>query len=109
MKQAVISFRVIGDSGPLTVYWSDGPFGDAVESKEGNGVVWLSAKGELLGAEFDDVRKHNDHQTLTAPGGYMIEIDVKNGTVKYEVKRQHARRLPLQKPKSVRQKATHTR
>ena len=72
-------------------------------------MVWLSAKGELLGAEFDNVRKQNDHQTLTAPGGNMIVIDVKNGTVKYEVKRQHSSRLPLQKPKSVRQKATHSR
>lgn len=85
MKLPSISFRVIGNSGPLSITWSDGPFGNAIESKQGNGVVWLSSNGELLAVEFDDVQKDTDHQKLTAPDGTVIELMIKNNKVNFEI------------------------
>ena len=85
MKSPSISYRVIGNSGPLSLTLSEGPFGNAVESKQGNGVVWLSSIGELLAVEFDDVQKDNDYQKLTAPDGTVIELTVKKSKVSYEV------------------------
>ena len=103
----IISFRVIGSSGPLSIYWSEGPFGNAIESKEGNGVVWLSAKGELLGAEFDDIKKDNDHQRISIPDGTVIEVEITNGIVKFITKNTRTANVQAQRKKPVRQKTTH--
>jgi len=81
MKNPKISFRVIGDSGPLSIYWYPGPYGDAIESIDENGVYWLSQTGVLLGVEFDDVDEKSDHQILELPDGTKIEVDVKKGKV----------------------------
>lgn len=57
MKKEKISFRVIGDSGPLMISWYDGPKGNAVEAKNEIGVRFFSSTGELLAVEFDDVKE----------------------------------------------------
>ena len=85
MKTQEIFFRPIGKSGPLSVYWYPGPYGDAVECKKGNGVAWLSPSGELLGVEFDDVNKESDHQILILQDGSKIEVFTKNNRVKVNV------------------------
>ncbi len=38
MKKLDISFRHFSGSGPLSIYWHDGPYGDAIEAKRGEGV-----------------------------------------------------------------------
>ena len=63
-KRPYISFRHFSGSGPLSAYWHDGPFGDAVEAVAGRGVAWLAPNGELLGVEFDDVAYASDNQSL---------------------------------------------
>ena len=93
MKSPTISFRVIGNSGLLSVSWSEGPFGNAVECKNGKGVVWLSSTGELLAVEFDDVQKDNDCQKLTAPDGTVIELTVKNNKVNFEIFKKQSNKL----------------
>lgn len=82
MKKPEVFFRPIGQSGPLSLYWHSGPYGNAVECKEGTGVAWLSPSGELLGVEFDDVNKETDHQILIPSEGPKIEIFVTDGIVK---------------------------
>lgn len=64
MKKLNISFRHFDGSGPVSIYWHDGPYGDAVEANKGVGVGWFSASHDLLGVEFDDVEYKKDHQTL---------------------------------------------
>ena len=81
MKKPSVNFRPIGNSGPLTVYWQEGPYGNAIECKEGKGVAWLSHSGELLGVEFDDVKHEEDHQIIKTPAGDKIEIVVTKGNV----------------------------
>src|SRR6059058_5040750 len=69
MRKPRISFRHFSGSGPLSIYWHDGPYGDAVEAVKGRGVAWLAPNGELLGVEFDDVARAADAQTLELPNG----------------------------------------
>ena len=82
MKKPEISFRVFDASGPLSIYWTDGPYGDAIDSASGRGVAWISPSGDTLGVEFDDVSKAKDHQELTLPNGETVVIDVVKGKVK---------------------------
>lgn len=85
MKKAKVSFRVIGDSGPLSISWFQGPKGDAVEAKNEIGVGFFSHDGELLAVEFDDVCEQKDHQVLKFDC-YTIEVKVEYGQVSYDVK-----------------------
>jgi hypothetical protein len=78
-KKPRISFRHFAGSGPLSVYWHDGPFGDAVEASKGRGVAWLAPNGELLGVEFDDVAHTADDQTLELPNGDTVTVRVTRG------------------------------
>ena len=82
MKKREISFRVFDGSGPLSIYWTDGPYGDAVESTSGKWVAWISPSGDTLGVEFDDVNAAKDHQELTLTNGEMVAVDVTKGKVK---------------------------
>ena len=82
MKKPEINFRVIGDSGPLSIYWYNGPYGDAIESMDGNGVGWFSPLQDLLGVEFDDVKNIKDQQELSFENGISIKIEVNNSIVK---------------------------
>ncbi len=85
-KKPRVSFRHFSGSGPLTVYWHDGPFGDAVEAKAGRGVGWFAPNGELLGVEFDDVAHASDQQTLDLPNGDIVTVRVARGKVIVTVK-----------------------
>jgi len=82
VKKPEIHFRPIGQSGPLSLYWHSGPYGDAVECIKGKGVAWVSSTGDLLGVEFDDVDKVSDHQFLLAPQGTKVEVWIENEKVK---------------------------
>ena len=84
MKKDKVSFRVIGESGPLSISWYAGPKGDAVEAKNQIGVGFFSPNGELLGVEFDDVSEKKDHQALVFDH-YRVEVTTKNGKVSYKV------------------------
>lgn len=81
-----IHFDSFGGSGPLGVYWYDGPYGLAKECLEGDGVVFLSPNGELLGAIFDDVEESKDDQILISPLGHQIHVIVTNKKVDVELK-----------------------
>jgi|GEM_PF-1855704 len=72
----------MGLPGPLSIYWTDGPYGDAIESTSGRGVAWISPSGDTLGVEFDDVSEAKDHQELMLPNGERIAIDILKGKVK---------------------------
>ena len=81
MRKPRISFRHFSGSGPLSIYWHDGPYGDAVEAVKGRGVAWLAPNGELLGVEFDDVASPADAQTLELPNGDVVTVRVTRGNV----------------------------
>jgi hypothetical protein len=85
MKKPEVSFRSHSGSGPLSIYWSPGPYGDAIESLSGNGVSWHSPNGELLGVEFDDVLEINDSQSLTLKNGTKVNVKVNKGKVTFEL------------------------
>ncbi|MBI1814092.1 MAG: hypothetical protein HYR72_03875 [Deltaproteobacteria bacterium] len=87
MKKPSISFRHFEGSGPLSVYWYPGPYGDAVDARSGAGVGWFAPNGELLGVEFDDVTVEHDHQTLPFANGESVEIEVSRGKVSVRRKR----------------------
>jgi len=89
MKKPKIAFRHFSGSGPLSIYWHDGPYGDAVEARSGRGVAWLTPNGELLGVEFDDVAWARDEQTLALPNGEVVALRVVRG--KASVQRKHPR------------------
>ncbi len=85
-----MSFRHFAGSGPLSVYWFEGPYGDAVEATKGRGVAWLAPNGQLLGVEFDDVAWSADEQALVLPNGDSVSINVRRGRV--TVRAKHAPR-----------------
>ncbi|NBU21533.1 hypothetical protein EBS43_09045 [bacterium] len=85
MKKGKVSFRVIGDSGPLSISWFQGPKGNAVEAKNEIGVGFFSESGELLAVEFDDVEERKDHQVLEFDR-YQVEVTVEQGSVRFGVK-----------------------
>jgi hypothetical protein len=82
MKKGKVFFHPIDGSGPLTISWSSGPKGDAVEAKRGSGVGFFSEKGDLLCVIFDEVQSENDHQILEFDRNH-IEITIKNGRATY--------------------------
>ena len=84
MKKGTVFFHPIEGSGPLTISWSSGPKGDAIESKKGSGVGFFSETGALLCVIFDDVLSKNDHQTLEFDHA-IIEVSVIEGLVTYVV------------------------
>lgn len=83
MKQGEVFFHPMEGSGQLSISWSSGPKGAAVEAKKGNGVGFFSNKGDLLSVLFDDVTAAEDHQVLEFKK-YKIEISVKHGIVKHK-------------------------
>lgn len=100
MSKPKISFRVIGESGPLSITWSPGPLGDAIEDKNGIGVGFFSPTKELLSVEFDDVNSKNDHQLLEFDR-FKIEISVKGGKVSHTlIEFDSPKRYPKSKKKS---------
>jgi hypothetical protein len=81
MKKPRVSFRHFSGSGPVSVYWHDGPYGDAIEATKGRGVAWLASNGQLLGVEFDDVEWTSDAQTLHLSNGDTVSLHVRRGKV----------------------------
>jgi hypothetical protein len=92
MSKPTISFRHFGGSGPLSVYWHPGPYGDAVEASRGSGVGWFTPTGEVLGAEFDDVTYEQDEQCLGFANGVVVRLHVRRG--KARVRLEGRRRKP---------------
>ena len=87
MKKPTIVYRHFSGSGPLSIYWHDGPYGDAVEARSGRGVGWLAPNGELLGVEFDDVAWGRDTQSLELVNGDIVEVRVARGKVSAQRRR----------------------
>ena len=79
-RKPKVFFHPIEGSAPLSISWYPGPYGDARESKEGNGVYFSSPYGELLAVQFDDVNEERDAQTLTAKSA-RVSIAFKAGKV----------------------------
>jgi hypothetical protein len=86
MRKPNVSFRHFAGSGPLSIYWYDGPYGNAVEASDGKGVAWLAQNRQLLGVEFDDVRWEADSQTLKVPNGDVVSVRVRRGRVTVHLK-----------------------
>lgn len=84
MKKETIFFHPIEGAGSLTISWTTGPKGDAVEARKGDGVGFFSDSGELLCVIFDEVQASQDHQTLEF-NRYRVELIVKNGKVTHSV------------------------
>ena len=92
MRKPAISFRLFAGSGPLSVYWHEGPYGDAVEARRGSGVGWFAPNGELLGVEFDEVADAADEQTMEFSGGAIVRVLVVKGKVKVQLDTTRRRR-----------------
>jgi len=101
MKKNKVSFRVIGDSGPLSISWFDGPKGDAVEAKNGIGVGFFSTTGELLMVEFDDVDEDKDQQHLEFDR-HRVDVSVNKGKVSFSMEELDQKKKPQ---KSIKKKA----
>ncbi len=84
-------FHPIDGSGSLTISWSSGPKGDAVEVKKGAGVGLFSEKGDPLCVIFDEVQSDNDHQILEFKS-YCIEINIKDSRVIQQVTHKETQR-----------------
>lgn len=84
MRKGKIFFHPIEGSGALTISWTSGPKGDAVEAKKGSGVGFFSDSGVLLSVIFDEVQSSQDRQSLEFKR-YRVEIVVKNGKVTHSV------------------------
>lgn len=98
MKNGRLSFRVIGDSGPLSISWFRGPKGDAVESKNALGVGFFSLEGQLLGVEFDDVNEVKDQQVLEFDH-YRVSVTVDRGKVSFTVSPCKTKEKPIRTAK----------
>jgi hypothetical protein len=86
MKKPRIVFRHFSGSGPLSIYWHEGPYGDAIEVTKGRGVAWLAPNGELLGVEFDDVAWGADEQSIALPNGDVVGVRVVRGKITVRLK-----------------------
>lgn len=84
MKKGKIFFHLIDGSASLTISWSLGPKGDAVEAKNGEGVGFFSDTGDLLCVIFDEVQADQDQQTLKFDR-YFVKVTVKDGKVTHDV------------------------
>ena len=80
MKKGKVFFHPIEGSGSLTISWSRGPKGDAIEAKRGSGVGFFSDSGELLCVIFDEVQASEDRQSLEF-GHCCVEVTIKNEQV----------------------------
>ncbi len=101
MKKGKVFFHPIDGSASLTISWSTGPKGDAVEAKKGAGVGFFSDKGDLLCVIFDEVQSDDDRQTLEFSRD-LVEITVKDGRVRYTL----TERKTIQKKKRVKRRQT---
>ncbi|MBS0629285.1 MAG: hypothetical protein JSS30_03565 [Verrucomicrobia bacterium] len=89
MKKGKVFFHPIDGSGALTISWSSGPKGDAIEARKGSGVGFFSPNGDLLCVIFDEVEEHRDHQVLEFAND-CIEIHVDKGKVEFNITQRKA-------------------
>lgn len=82
MRKGTVFFHPIEGSGSLTISWTSGPKGDAVEAKKGSGVGFFSDSGALLSVIFDEVLASQDRQILEF-NRYRVELIVKDGKITY--------------------------
>jgi hypothetical protein len=103
MRNGKVFFNPIEGSAPLSISWSTGPKGDAVEANNESGVGFFSEKGDLLAVIFDDVeeKKIIKFWSLTAIGWKFQSIAVKSLT--------HSRLSVLQKKYGLRKRKLKTR
>ncbi len=99
-----VFFRPIEGSGSLTISWTSGPKGDAVEARKGSGVGFFSDSGELLCVIFDEIQASEDQQALEFRG-YRVELIVKKGKVTYSVTETKSKSLNRKKRVKRRQPA----
>ena len=85
MRKPTISFRHFGGSGPLSVYWHPGPYGDELEASRGSGVGWFTPTGEVLGVEFDDVAYEQDEQYLEFANGVVVRLHLRRGKTRVQL------------------------
>ena len=104
MKKGTVFFHPIEGSGSLTISWTSGPKGDAVEAKKGSGVGFFSDSGELLCVIFDEIQASQDHQTLEF-NRYRVELLVKNGKVTHSATETKSKSLTRKKQAKRRQPA----
>jgi hypothetical protein len=84
MRRGAVFFHPIEGAGSLTISWTAGPKGDAIEAQNGAGVGFFSDAGELLCVIFDEVQTPEDRQTLEFPL-HRVELIVRKGKVAYSV------------------------
>ena len=96
MKKGKIFFHPIEGSAALTISWTSGAKGDAIEAVNGSGVGFFSDAGDLLCVIFDEVSSSQDEQSLEFDQ-YLIEICVKNCKVTYTVSTPKPKALPPKK------------
>jgi hypothetical protein len=102
MRKGTVFFHPIEGSGSLTISWTSGPKGDAVEAKKGSGVGFFSDSGALLCVIFDEIQASQDQQTLEF-NRYRIELFVKNSKVTYSVAETKPKLSPRKKRAKRRQ------
>ncbi len=103
MRKGKVFFHPIEGSGVLTISWTSGPTGDAVEAKKGCGVGFFSDSGELLCVLFDEVLSSQDRQTLEFDR-YRVEIIVKTGKVTHSVIDHLSKSKPLARKKRAKRR-----
>ncbi len=86
MKNPEIFFRPLDGSAPLSIYWYPGPYGNAIEADNEDGVGFFSATGELLAVQFDDVDEKKDDQFLVF-SNIRVDLAVRNGRVSCHLKK----------------------
>ena len=96
MRKGSVFFHPIEGSGSLTISWTSGPKGDAIEAKKGCGVGFFSDSGELLCVIFDEVQSSKDRQSLEFDH-YHVGIIVKNGKVIHSVADTNSKSLTRKK------------
>lgn len=98
MQKAKVNYFPLAGSGVLHLDFQPGPFGDAVEAMQGEGVGFFSPKGDLQGVTFDDVQEQSDEQILEFER-YRIEVSVKKGKVSYKLTETSPTKKPLRATK----------
>ena len=101
MKKGKVFFHPIEGTGSLTISWTSGPKGDAVEAKKGDGVGFFSENGDLLSVVFDEVQSPEDHQTLEFSHD-RVEVTLKNDRVTYLLSK--IKKSPVRRKKSIKKK-----
>lgn len=85
MKKGKVFFHPIEGSGLLSISWTSGPKGDAVEAKNGSGVGFFSDRGDLVCVIFDEVQSDEDSQSLEF-ARHIVEVNIQKGKVTYIVR-----------------------